>query len=419
MWFEDPGNAGSPQPDYNVPQVAGQVLTFHLGNVHNPANGIDTDDFIGIEISAQVQNVVRNQNGTTLTNEAEVWWTVEGDPSSLTDSASISVVEPDLEILKSASKTELTIGDEVTYSITVQHTADSTADAYDLVIIDTLAANMSYVSGSCSLPAALVTHTPGSPEKLRFELPALSLADRNITFTYRCVLDYDEALVDPPVVQRNQVLLTYTSLPDEVEGERTGEDGIGGTLDDYADDADNEITPTIRTTIRAEKTVVDANGGELIGGDTLIYTITLTSTDGTAHNVVYSDAIPAWTIYVPATLSTDKVGATVDDLGDPLIVYVGDMAQDEAVTITFKVKVYAQAPKGTIISNQGVVDSDDTTPFPTDDPDDPTSDTDPTDIVVDRPLPMPAVGGESFRPDKAQVIKHWLLNLIGLNAGAA
>lgn len=421
IWFEDPNNPGNPQPDYDVPQVAGQVLTFDLGNIHNPANGVTIDDYVIIEIYAQVQNVGENQNGEVRTNEVEVSWTEEGEPYSQTDTAVITIVEPDLEILKSVSKTELTLGDEVIYTVTVRHTANSTADAHDLVIIDTIPANMDYVTGSSSLPASQVTHDPGDPETLTFEIPLLSLADHDITFTYRCVLEYDESLADdPPVLQVNNAFLMYTSMAgDEPDEQRTGEDGIGGALNSYADEASREITPIIRTTIRAEKTVEDANGGELIGGDILIYTITLINTSGTAHNVVYTDAIPDWTTYVADSLETDKDGATVDDSGDPLIVYVGDMVEDEVVTITFRVRVYPQAPSGTVISNQGVVNSNDTTPHPTDDPDDPTSDTDPTEIIVDRPMPMPAVGGEVVRPDKGQLIKNWLLALLGIEENTA
>jgi large repetitive protein len=393
------------------------VLTFNLGNILNPANGVATDDFVIIEIYARVQNVVENQNGDVRTNEVLVSWTEEDDPLSLTDSASITVVEPDLEILKSVSKTELTLGDEVIYTVTVRHTALSTADAHDLVIIDAIPPNMDYVPGSSSLPPSQVTHAAGDPETLAFDIPLLSLADHDITFTYRCVLEYDESLAeDPPVVQVNEAFLTYTSVAGDEPDERTGDDGIGGAVDDYADDASQEITPIIRSTIRAEKTVVDANGGELIGGDALIYTIVLTNTSGTSHDVVFTDAIPAWTTYVANSLSTDKVGATIDDSANPLVVYVGDMVENEVVTITFGVRIDARAPTGTVISNQGVVNSDDTTPYPSDDPDDPTSDTDPTDITVVKSLIV--VGGEAMRPDKARVQLNWVLDMLS-RAGAA
>ena len=394
--------------------VSGQVLTFDLGNIHNPANGVATDDFVVIELYAQVQNVAENQNGEVRTNEVEISWTEGGDPFSTDDSASITIVEPDLEIVKSASKTELTLGDEVIYTVTVRHTEHSTADGHDLVIVDTLPDNMDYVPGSSSLPVSQVTHNPGDPETLTFEIPLLSLADHDTTFTYRCVLEYDESLAeDPAVLQVNEAFLTYTSVAGDEPGERTGEDGIGDGLNSYADEDSLEITPVIRTTISADKTVEDANGGELLGGDMLIYTITLINTSGSAHDVVYTDPVPAWTTYVPGSLATDKDGATVDDSGDPLIVYVGDMAEDEVVTITFRVRVRPQSPAETVITNQGIVDSDDTTPLPTDDPDDPTSDIDPTDIVVDRPLHRP-VGGEAMRPDKGQLLRNWVLGLLGM-----
>ena len=410
IWFEDPSSPGNAQPNYDVPGVSGQELTFDLGNIHNSGNSVSTDDFVVVEVYGRVQNVVENQDGDVLTNDAVVEWTEVEVPLSDSDSATITLVEPDLEILKDVSKTELTIGDEVTYTITVRHTGDSTADAYDLVVVDTLADNMNYVTGSCSLPASQVLHGAGSPETLTFEIPVLQLGQEE-TFTYRCLLAYDEGIVDPPILQVNAAALTYTSMAGDEADERTGDDGIDGELDDYADDDSREVTPIIRTTITGEKTVADANGGELIGGDILVYTIVLTNTSGTSHDVVFSDAIPASTGYVANSLSTDKAGATVDDSGNPLIVYVGDMLEDEVVTITFRVRVREQAPTGTVISNQGVVDSDDTTPYPTDDPNDPDSNTDPTDITVIRPLPV--VGGEAIRPDKSRLLLGWILDLLG------
>ena len=63
-----------------------------------------------------------------------------------------------------------------------------------------------------------------------------------------------------------------------------------------------------------------------------------------------------------------------------------------------------------IVSWSGIVDSNDTTPAPTDDPSDLESDHDPTDIVVIRPLP--SVGGEAIRPDKSQLLLSWILDLL-------
>ena len=48
------------------------------------------------------------------------------------------IIEPVLEITKTTPATNIEAGDTVTYTITVQHTAASTANAYDLEIIDTL-----------------------------------------------------------------------------------------------------------------------------------------------------------------------------------------------------------------------------------------------------------------------------------------
>ena len=48
------------------------------------------------------------------------------------------IIEPVLKITKTTPATNIEAADTVTYTITVQHTAASTANAYDLELIDTL-----------------------------------------------------------------------------------------------------------------------------------------------------------------------------------------------------------------------------------------------------------------------------------------
>jgi len=74
------------------------------------------------------------------------------------------------------------------------------------------------------------------------------------------------------------------------------------------------------------KTVTDLNGGSLVIGDTMRYTISLSNTgQDTATNVILTDNIPAYTTYVPNSLvvaSGANAGGKTDGSGDDQAEYV-------------------------------------------------------------------------------------------------
>lgn len=366
--------------NYNIPSVVGQVITFTFGDISNPANASSTDDHVLVRIQSIVANILSNQDGTALENTADLSWT----GGSLTDQLSINVVEPDLSITKDVDRSEVTLGDVCTFTIIVRHTPGSTADAYDISIVDTLPSHLTYVDGSCSLPA-LQVDTSGLPGQIMFTIPALTLVDGQTSFTFSCRLSNEAPLGEPLV---NEAVLTYTSLSGTDGNERTGTDGPSGPNDYYAT-GQREITPILRTTITADKTVTDDNGGQLLGGEILTYNITLTNTSSPVTSVIFSDPIPEHTSYISGSLQTDK--GTVDDSGDPLVVNVGAMNQNEVVQITFKVRVNWDVVSGTIISNQGTVDSDQTTPNLSDNDQDPQNGNDPTTIIASGPGTSPSI----------------------------
>ena len=100
----------------------------------NSGTGIDTGSF-ALEYDVRVLNVAANQFGTPLPNTVTA--TAEAGLTD-TDNAQAVIIEPVLEITKTTPATNIEARDTVTYTITVQHTSASTANAYDLEIIDTL-----------------------------------------------------------------------------------------------------------------------------------------------------------------------------------------------------------------------------------------------------------------------------------------
>lgn len=417
------GNMGmSPSnPSYNTRLGTGQTVQFDFGDLLNPANGNSADDFIRIEITTRVDNVLANQNGTVLTNGgppgsgSEVF--VEYDtPATRVDFDSdggtpgiqgrdITVVEPELNVTKTAVPASQSLGDVVTFTVTIQHLASSTADAFDLVLDDTLPAGLTYVAGSATLPPGDVTV---AGQNLQFRISSLPVATGTTSFSYQATVD-PTAVVDLPI--SNNLRMTWASIPGATgapDSGRNGSDGVGG-LNDYADSDSATVTPTTSAFIDATKTVADLNGGDVLPGDTLEYTVVLNNTNGAVSGVVFTDTVPAQTTYVAGSLAlgTCPPGAVPNDSGAPdLVVNVGAMNPGESCTITFQVTVNAGVATGTVISNQGSVDSDNTVPEPTDEDGTDTNGDQPTDVVV---------GGTPVPRDSLYVHKlvEWLVDADG------
>ncbi len=128
----------------------------------------------------------------------------------------------------------------------------------------------------------------------------------------------------------------------------------------------------------SQKTVRDVNGGGLLPGDELEYTITVTNNgNDTSANTMLRDVIPTGTTFVPGSInvvSGANTGAKTDVAGDDqgaydaatrtVIVYLGAGATstlggaipiEQSSAVTFRVNVDANA-RG-VIANQGMIDA--------------------------------------------------------------
>lgn len=341
------GNMGISYSNLNF-NVSGQEVTATLGDVTNTGDGDPANNYFQVRIFATVQNVSGNQNGLVDNNTATVSFT--GGTPQVTNNVAIYIVEPNLVTTKLSDLDEVTLGNQCTFTVTITHSGTSTADAYDLQLVDTLPVNLSYVAGSASLPPAQVD-VSGLPGRVVFNVPVLTLAQNSLSFTYRCRVAASAA-EGSDLVNRN--VLTYSSLTGTNAEKRTGADGPAG-LDNYYAVAERTIHTITRTTIHGLKTVIDDDGVPAYGGDILTFRILLTNTGIPATGVIFTDLVPTNTIYVPGSLSTDR--GTVDDSGNPLSVNVGVMNPGDTVNISFKVAISADLPVPLVISNTGMINS--------------------------------------------------------------
>ncbi|MBU1421329.1 hypothetical protein KJ978_02510, partial [Patescibacteria group bacterium] len=126
------------------------------------------------------------------------------------------------------------------------------------------------------------------------------------------------------------------------------------------------------------KTVEDLNKGELLPGDTILWTLKIINIGAKKiTNILITDDIPAHSTYTAGSIT--GIGGDDSNLTQ-LIWNVSSLEISEEQILTFKVKIDANLADGTIISNQGFLSSDPLTLL-SDDPTTP-EENDPTEVVI-------------------------------------
>ena len=124
-----------------TPVDVGRRVTFNFGLLTNPG----APQTLTIDYRAVILDSAANVSGVDLDNSA-VWSSDAGTvgPRATT----VTIVEPDVSILKTSSSSTVSVGSVVTLTLTINHTAASETDAYDLVVSDPLPVELDMVLGS-------------------------------------------------------------------------------------------------------------------------------------------------------------------------------------------------------------------------------------------------------------------------------
>ena len=286
------GTAG-PYSDINLSffNLSGQTLGLNFGSFTSTASSVATNRTIVITFNVMVNNIVGNQSGISFINSVGLDITNPNGSGFVTLSASssaVSVIEPVLTIAKAVNSTTPAYNSTLTYTLTVNHSGASNAPAYDVVVGDTLPSglsnltnvNISFSPGACTV----VNIISFSSTSINATIDTLPLGC-TVTITYDVTVS--GALGS---TQTNSVNATWTSQSGSVSGERTGADGVGGTLNDYAATASQSITVT-GPNLGLAKT----NGTTTVtAGGTTTYTLTATNSGNIATNgiITIKDVLP-------------------------------------------------------------------------------------------------------------------------------
>ena len=233
---------------YITPTTFGDGMNpvFKLGALTN-TNDISTTQYVVVEFNALVLNVVGNQSGGTRNNTFGVSY---NNVARTSDSVRVTLVEPDLRIVKSlvpSTPTTIRPGATVTYEISITHSPTSTADAFNVVLTDVIPAELldSHVVSvtAIGIPAPIAEINGGVlrvPASDSFDMP------RYVTVTVRFTATLAANLL-PSQQITNTGAIVWSSLPvtgtqnnptgsntpggsGAEDGERNGD---GGPVNDY------------------------------------------------------------------------------------------------------------------------------------------------------------------------------------------
>lgn len=376
---------------------------IHIANLNIGAQG-EADDNIVVVFEVTLKPVLAS--GTLVLNQAELVrndfsFNYSDDPdlpgdSDPTQTTIISTPGIDVEKIStdiSGDPDILLAGDTLRYTITVKNVGSE--NAVDMQLRDQVPTHTTYVTNSTTLNGAAVADpSPGvSPLQNGFSIhspaestPGLLLADTSATATNAATVTFD-VTVDTDVLEgtiiSNQGFVTGAGEGSGNLPEQPSDDPATPTPDDPTLDIVGNLP-----LVDAQKIVriaVDQGSPDIVDpGDVLRYTITISNTGAVpATGVVFTDAVPADTTYVANSVSLNGIPVGQPDGGvSPLVSGIpvsssdltpplpasgnGTLSPGASAVITFDVQVSAGVPTGTVISNQGVVGTNEMHDEPTD-----------------------------------------------------
>jgi uncharacterized repeat protein (TIGR01451 family)/fimbrial isopeptide formation D2 family protein len=322
------------------------VVTFP-GTSTNPPDDDPDNDGIVLRLQATVLDVPSNVGvapQTVLVNQATI--AADGAAPVPSNQTANPVVEPQLDVTKTAAPTQAEQGDTITLTIDVTNTGTSTA--FEVLVTDDLPAEYDAATVvEVTTPAGFDFSQAGSVITYQGgDIPA------GETVTFVITVDLVDDLPVGAQVTNTATASEASTLPGTVPGERT-EPPDSDTATVNLVDADLVLTKTDNDTVVAP-------------GDTQVYDLVISNVGGaTATNVTVTDTLPPSTTFV----SVGGTSCTLDSQAGQTITIdiAGDIPAGGSVTCTLTLTIDDPLPAGvTTFTNVADVtyDGDEDDPSP-------------------------------------------------------
>ncbi len=290
----------------------GRTMSLHLGNITNGAQDLN-NEYVTIQYRTIVLNATANVRGHNINNAATIDWTNNPSPSPLPAAsipAAVTVVEPTLVIAKSATPTASDAGNTVTYTIRIDHSAISNADAHDVVFTDAIPAGMIFdgigtvasTGGTNNVGVGTATFAGNTLTVPIGDIAEGGATDQYSEFTFTATID-TSAVAGSTITNTGRV--AWQSISGAVSGVGTTNNALGvertGDNSDPGDSNPHTTTDPASVTIGApavDKALTDPSDTTEAVGEVFQYDVTLTFPQGTTHSVTMSDTLDSGLAFV-------------------------------------------------------------------------------------------------------------------------
>ncbi|MEK4408545.1 cell surface protein [Bacillus sp. FSL L8-0642] len=315
----------------------------------NPANGIPigdiiAGDFINVTFRVQVVSIPNpiftigpGGPNSPVVNGASIDYQFMTGPNlplvsrnTTSNSVSTQINSGEVAAIKSVDKTFATIGDTISYTITLSNPGNVTSQ--NIIFTDILPEGTTFISGT-------LTNDSGTQQ---IGNPANGIQIENINPSGTAVITLNVLVTNIPSINPisnfSSVQFAHVVDPSQPSVSQTN---VSNTVSTTINSA------ILTTTKSADKSIISV-------GDTITYTTTITNTGNTAAtNINFTSTIPANTTFIPNSVTINGI----QQLGaqPALGVTIPNIAPGETVTVTFQVNVISVPPSSSIMGNDTIL----------------------------------------------------------------